>query len=299
MKNPPQLCILLLLVISSACFRIPLLAQKESLLIGPGDLLHLQVFDTPEMEQRARVTDSGNIPFTFLGSVTVSGLTPEQAALRIQERLIAGGVMKHPQVTVRVEAYATQNASVMGEVQKPGVFEIDTPHKVVEVLAMAGGLTPLADRHITVERFGPAKQKVEFYYTNAPGTALPEDPMVYPGDAVVVSKAAVVYVLGDVSKPGGYPISTNDSRMTVLQAIALAGYANHTAAIGKSKLVRETPNGVQEIDLPVGAMQKGKMPDVALLPDDVVYIPFSFMRNIGINGQGILASATSAAIYIH
>jgi polysaccharide export outer membrane protein len=116
---------------------------------------------------------------------------------------------------------------------------------------------------------------------------------------VVVSKVAVVYVLGDVSKPGGYPMSTNDSKMTVLQAIAAAGYANHTAAVGKSKLVRETPTGVQEIDLPVGAMQKGKMPDVALLPDDVVYVPFSFMRNIGVNGQSILASATSAAIYIH
>jgi polysaccharide biosynthesis/export protein len=123
--------------------------------------------------------------------------------------------------------------------------------------------------------------------------------MVYPGDSVVVSKVAVVYVLGDVLKPGGYPVSTNNSKLTVLQAIALAGYANHTAAVGKSKLVRQTPKGVQEIDLPVGAMQKGKMPDVALLADDVVYVPFSFMRNLGMNSQGILASATSAAIYIH
>jgi polysaccharide export outer membrane protein len=207
--------------------------------------------------------------------------------------------MLHPQVTVRVEAYATQNASVMGEVQKPGMYEIDTPHKVVDVLAMAGGVTYIADRHITIQRFGGSKEKVEYYYSNAGNTALSEDPMVYPGDTVVVSKAAVVYVLGDVSKPGGYPISTNNSKMTVLQAIAMAGYANHTAAIGKSKLVRETPTGVQEIDLPVGAMQKGKMPDVALLPDDVVYVPFSFMRNIGLNGQGILASVTSAAIYAH
>ena len=94
-------------------------------------------------------------------------------------------------------------------------------------------------------------------------------------------------------------MSTNNSSMTVPQAIALAGYANHTAAVGKSKLVRETATGVQEIDLEVSAIQKGKKPDVALLPDDVVYIPFSFMRNIGINGQGILASAASAAIYIH
>ena len=75
--------------------------------------------------------------------------------------------------------------------------------------------------------------------------------------------------------------------------------ANHSAAVGKSKLVRETPLGVQEIDLPVGEMQKGKKADVALLPDDVIYIPFSFIRNVGVNGQGILASAASAVIYSH
>jgi polysaccharide export outer membrane protein len=274
-------------------------AQNESLLIGPGDLLHIQVYDTPEMEQHARVTDAGTIPFSFLGSVSVSGMTPGQAAGQIQHRLVAAGVMLHPQVTVRVEAYATHNVSVMGQVQKPGSYEIDTARKAVEVLALAGGLTDLADRHITIQRFGPAKQKIEYYYSNAAQTALADDPMVYPGDTVIVSKAAVVYVLGDVSKPGGYPMSTNDSRMTVLQAIALAGYANHTAAVGKSKLVRETTTGVQEIDLEIGAIQKGKKPDVGLLPDDVVYVPFSFMRNIGINGQGILASAASAAIYIH
>jgi polysaccharide export outer membrane protein len=287
----------LLFVLLSIAARLP--AQNESLLIGPGDLLHLQVYDTPEMEQRARVTDAGAIPFNFLGSVTVSGMTPEQAAGQIQHRLVAAGVMLHPQVTVRVEAYATQNASVMGQVQKPGIYEIDTARKVVEVLALAGGLTDLADRHITIQRVGPAKQKIEYYYSNTALTALSDDPMVYPGDTVIVPKAAVVYVLGDVSKPGGYPISTNNSRMTVLQAIALAGYANHTAAVGKSRLVRETDDGVEEIDLQLSAIQKGKKPDVALLPDDVVYVPFSFMRNIGINGQGILASAASAAIYIH
>src|ERR1700723_1234596 len=274
-------------------------AQNESLLIGPGDLLHLQVYDTPEMEQRARVTDAGNIPFSFLGNVGVAGLTPEHAAKEIESRLVAAGVMLHPQVTVRVEAYATQNASVMGQVVKPGIYEIDTGRKVVDVLALAGGLTDMADRHITIERFGAAKQKVDYYFSNAAVAAFSQDPLGYPGDTVIVPKAAVVYVLGDVSKPGGYPISTNNSRMMVLQAIALAGYANHTAAVGKSRLVRATATGVEEIDLEVSAIQKGKKPDVALLPDDVVYIPFSFMRNVGINGQGILASVASAAIYIH
>jgi polysaccharide biosynthesis/export protein len=287
----------LLLILSSLAASAP--AQKESLLIGPGDLLHLLVYDTPEMELHARVTDTGNIPFNFLGNVHVAGLTPEQAGELIDQKLQASGIMLHPQASVNVEAYATAFASVMGEVQKPGTYEIDTPHRVVDVLAMAGGLTAIADRHMTIQRFGPGKEKVDYYYSNAGETALSNDPMVYPGDSVVVSKVAVVYVLGDVYKPGGYPINTNNSKMTALQAIALAGYANHTAAVGKSRLVRETAKGVQEINLPVGEMQKGKLPDVALLPDDVVYVPFSFVRNLEVNSQGILASATSAAIYLH
>jgi polysaccharide export outer membrane protein len=119
MKNPPRFCTLLLLLFSLAAASP---AQKESLLIGPGDLLHLEVYDTPEMEQHARVTDAGNIPFSFLGNVNVSGLTPEQAAEQIEHKLQAAGIMLHPQVSVCVEAYATGNASVMGEVQKPGSY---------------------------------------------------------------------------------------------------------------------------------------------------------------------------------
>jgi polysaccharide biosynthesis/export protein len=275
------------------------LAQKESLLIGPGDSLHIQVYDTPEMEQRARVTDAGDVPLSFLGDVHVANRTPEQAAEEIEHRLVTAGIMRHPQVTVRVDLYATQNASVMGQVVKPGVYEIDTTRKVVDVLALAGGLTDLADRHITIERHGDPDHKIDYYYSNQAGTALTDDPLVYPGDRVIVPRAPVVYVLGDVLKPGGYPVDTNNSKMTVLQALSLAGSPNHTAALGKSKLVRKTPTGVQQIELPISAMQKGKSPDVALMPDDVIYVPFSFLRNVAVNGQSILASAASAVVYVH
>jgi polysaccharide export outer membrane protein len=157
----------------------------------------------------------------------------------------------------------------------------------------------VADRHITIERHGDPNHKFDYYYSNVAGTALDDDPMVYPGDTVIVPKVAVVYVLGDVLKPGGYPVNTNNSQITVLEAISLAGSANHTAAIGKSKLVRRTSTGVEEIDLPVNAIQKGQKPDIALMPDDVVYVPFSFLRNVAVNGQSILASATSAVVYVH
>lgn len=296
MKKSISICMSLLLAFSATKGS---LAQKESLLIGPGDTLHLQVYDTPEMEQRARVTDAGDIPVNFLGNVKVANLTPGQAAKEVENRLIASSIMLKPQVTIRVDVYATQNAAVMGQVVKPGIYELDTRRKVIEVLALAGGLTNAADRHVTIERHGDPNQKIEYYFSNIAGTALTDDPMVYPGDTVIVPTAPVVYVLGDVLKPGGYPINTNNSKMTVLQALSLAGSPNHTASVGKSKLVRKTSTGVEQFDLPISAMQKGNKPDIALLPDDVVFVPFSFMRNVALNGQSILASAASAVIYVH
>src|SRR5258708_40188082 len=113
MKNLKRICTLFFLTLGIATSSP---AQKETLLIGPGDALHIQVYDTPEMEQRARVTDAGEIPVSFLGSVKVANITPGQAADEIERRLIAAGIILHPQVTVRVDAYATQNASVMGQV---------------------------------------------------------------------------------------------------------------------------------------------------------------------------------------
>lgn len=274
-------------------------AQDESLLIGPGDLLHIQVYDTPEMEQRVRVTDAGEVPLAFVGNVKVGKMTPGAAAQAIERRLVDASIMLHPQVTVRVESSATQNVSVMGQVTRPGVYEVDTRRKVIDVLALAGGFTDTADRHITIERHSDPNHKVEYYFANDATNALTDDPMVYPGDTVIVPKAPIVYVLGDVLRPGGYPITTNNSQMTVLEALSLAGSANHTAAVRKSRLVRKTADGVQEIPLPVGDMQKGKKPDMALLPNDVVYIPFSALRSVALNGQSILASVSSAAVYAH
>src|SRR5271156_3434572 len=97
MKKRNRLCPILLL---SLVLTSGLAAQNETLLIGPGDLLHLFVYDTPEMEQKVRVTDAGKIPFAFLGSVAVAGKTPEEAAHQIEQQLVAAGVMIHPQVSV-------------------------------------------------------------------------------------------------------------------------------------------------------------------------------------------------------
>lgn len=286
--------LLLLCVSLAACF-----GQNESLLIGRGDQLHIQVFDTPEMEQHARVTDGGTVPLLFVGDVKLAGLTPGDASRKIEETLMSRHFMLHPQVSVTVEQYATQNVYVMGQVTNPGAYPIATPSSVVSVLALAGGLADLADRHITIERHSDASQRVGYYLSNRSQEALDSNVLVYPGDTVLVPRVGVVYVLGDVGRPGGFPITTNDSEMTVLQALAMAGSGNKTSILSKTKLIRKTPNGSEEIPLQLAAIQQGKQPDIQLKPDDVVFVPYSWMKNLTLNPQGIAASATSALIFSH
>jgi polysaccharide export outer membrane protein len=275
------------------------LASSESLLIGPGDQLRIQVADTPEMEQHPRVTDAGEVPIEAVGSVKVAGLTPAEAATAIQNQLVAAHYMRHPIVLVTIEQFATQTVSVLGEIKAPGAYPIATPRSILDVLALAGGLTPIADRNIVIERRGDSGNRVHFNYSNNPEAAVERQVLVNPGDIVLVAKAGIVYVLGDVNHPGGYAMTNNESQMTMLEVLALAGGVSKTARQSGTRLIRKDPGGsYSDRQLSVGDLQKGKIPDVSMQAGDVVYVPFSFGRNLAVFGAGsIAASATSAAVY--
>jgi polysaccharide export outer membrane protein len=273
------------------------LGQTESLLIAPGDELRVQVFDTPEMDQTVRVTDAGEVPLLFVGNVKVATLTPGGAARVIEDKLKSEHFMTHPQVTLVVEEYAAQQVSVMGQVRNPGTYAITAPVSVLKILSNAGGLTDVADRNITIQRHGDSRETVKYFLSNTSDAALDNSVKVYPGDIVIVPKAGIVYVLGDVGRPGGYTMSDNESQMTVLAAVATAGGTNKSAITSKVKLVRKTPSGTTEIPISLSAMQAGKRPDIALQPNDVLYVPFSYIKNIAFNGAMIAAAASSAIIY--
>jgi polysaccharide export outer membrane protein len=274
-------------------------ATSETLLIGPGDLLHIQVVDTPELEQHPRVTDGGEVPLAGVGSVKVSGLTPSAAATVIQDRLVSAHYMNHPQVLVSVDQYATQNISILGEVKAPGAYPIGTPRSILDVLALAGGLGAAADRNILIERHGDTAHPVHYNFSNDGDRAIADQVLVNPGDTVVVPKAGIVYVLGDVNHPGGYVMANNESKMTMLEALALAGGLTKTAKQGHARLIRKAPDGAfTDRELSVGDLQTGKLPDIAMLPGDVLYVPFSYGRNLAVMGAGSIAgAATSAAVY--
>ena len=272
-------------------------AETESMLIGPGDLLQVEVFDTPEMTQQVRVTDAGTVRLQLVGEVKVAGEAPIAAAKMIEKALVEKQVMRSPQVKVGIVEYATQDVSVLGQVKNPGAFPITTPQPILKVISLAGGLTDMADRNVTIQRKHDSSQKIQYYLANNADRAMSDSAMVYPGDIVLVPRAPIVYVMGDVAKPGGYAITTNDSRLTVLQAIAMAGSANKTSVKSRVKLIRKGSQGQEEIPIQLGAMEKGKQPDLTLQADDVLFVPFSWMKNMAVTASSIVSSTSSAAIY--
>jgi polysaccharide biosynthesis/export protein len=271
--------------------------SKNSLLIHPGDNLHIAVLDMPEMEQYARVTDAGEVPIQGVGSVRVVDLSPAEAATAIHDRYISAHFLKHPQVAVVVDQYATQEVTLIGEVKTPGAFPIATPRPILDVLALGGGLTEFADREVLVERHGDQTNPIRYNVSNNGEQALKDQVLVDPGDTVVVVKAGIVYVLGDVNRPGGFAMtSNNESQMSLLEALANAGGASKTAKLGQARLLRKIDH--TETKISIGDIQKGKKADFAMAPGDILYVPFSYSKNLVIQSSGGIASAAgTAAVY--
>ncbi|WP_158749793.1 polysaccharide biosynthesis/export family protein [Acidobacterium sp. S8] len=269
---------------------------QESLKVGRGDLLHITIFREPDMEQKVRVKDSGEIDLDLAGTLKVAGQTPSEAARMIAQQYVNGQFLNHPQVSVLIEEYATQNVSVLGEVKKPGAFPLTTPRDLLDVLALAGGLTEIADRHITVQRVDKAGVEKAFLPNN-PSTDLRQaGVIVYPGDTILVPKAGLVYVMGDVSRPGGY-VMQDDAKITILQAVAMAAGANKTAKEDDTRLIRKANGSYQDSIVPLKDIEEGKQPDKELQADDVLYIPFSMTKHVILATAGIVSSTTAAAIY--
>ena len=272
-------------------------AAPTSLKIGGGDLLKVSVFGAPESDQEVRVDQSGNVSLTFIGAVHVAGLTNSEAQDLIAQKLVAGGFFTQPQVSVFTKEYATQGISILGEVQHPGVYPILGSRRLFDVLSLAGGTTPKAGRIISISRRDHPDAPRSVKLSNDATESAQSNIEVLPGDTVVVSRAPVVYVVGDVKKPSGV-IMDSGTDMTVLQAIAMAEGTNPTAALNKAKLIRTTPTGRQELPLSLKDILASKAPDIRLQAEDIIFVPNSaskaaFRRTM----DAIVQTATGVAIY--
>ena len=197
-----------------------------ALRISAGDLLAVDVFDTPELSAKLRVNEKGDIDLPVAGSIHVEDLTAERAAAEIENLLRNDNILKHPHVEVFIQEYATQGVSVLGEVKNPGIYPELGSHSLLDFISVAGGITPTAGKAVTItHKNDPNNPTIVQLDNNGPEVAKRGALVILPGDTIIVSRSGIVYVIGDLGKPGGFLIE-NNQHLTALQAIALAQGAN-------------------------------------------------------------------------
>jgi polysaccharide export outer membrane protein len=232
----------------------------------------------------------------LIGDVRVAGLSSSEAEGAIESRLREAHVLNDPQVSVYVKDYTNDGISVAGEVMRPGVYSALGPHRLFDILQVSGGLTEKASGAVTISHRGDEKNPVQVEVSKDPAEMARSNVELFPGDTVFVAKAAMVYVVGEVVKPGGYILNSTGT-VTVLQVVVAAGGPTHSAAVGGTRMLRRTPNGLQERPVPLKALLRGKTPDIPVSPDDILFVPSSRVKTFVAASTVVATTTASAAIY--
>ncbi len=269
--------------------------------VGSGDLLHVDVFDVPDLSRDARVDESGDISFPLIpGKIRVGGLTVFQVEEKFANLLLENGLVSHPQVSVFVKEQNSQPISVVGSVTKPIVYQEFRPTTLLEVLAQAGGLAPDAGSTVIITRPAPPKETPGGNPGSA-GNAATEsqtitielkdllesgDPAfnipVHGGDVITVPRAGIVYVAGAVNQPGAYVLQDMGETLTILQALALAHGVLSTAKSDQAVVIRKDPNTgqKQEINIHLNKIIARKSEDSLLYANDILFVPDSTGKKV-------------------
>jgi polysaccharide export outer membrane protein len=289
------------------------LENGESYLLGPGDQITVRCMNAEEFGNDAlRVDGSGDIMIPFLGRVKVGGLSVRQVQRDITEGLTH--YIVNPVVSVNLVSGQSQPVSVIGAVKNPGVIQLQGRKTILEVLSTAGGLREDAGRKIRLTR--------RLEYGRIPLADAKDDPsksfsvvdvdvrelieaknpqvniQVLPKDVISIGRTGIIYVVGEVHRPGSFPLHERES-MSVLQAISLAEGLEHTAAASKARIVRGS-NGEHRIDIPINLSDilSGHGTDTALRAEDILFVPNNSAKAIGIKAlDSIIQLATGVVVY--
>ena len=231
--------------------------------LGPGDAIKVQVYQNPDLTLEARVSESGSISYPLVGSVPIGGMSISEAEKKIAQALQKGQILKQPQVNIVLLQVRGNQVSVLGQVQRPGRFPLETTNvRVSDMLALAGGVTPTGDDVLVVSgnRDGKPFRKTVDIPALFAGTRSDDDIVLAPGDTLFVNKAPTFYIYGEAQRPGTYRIERG---MTVLQALAQGGGPTARGS-QRVRLNRTRPDGT--------VVQTDPRPTDPVLPGDVLYV---------------------------
>jgi polysaccharide export outer membrane protein len=268
----------------------------SSIRLSSGDLVEVSVYDVPELNTKTRVSEDGEVYLPLVNYVHVDGLTIDDAARVIEKRLDQGGFVRNPHVQIFVDEYASNGASVLGEVTKPGVYPVMGQQSLFSIISAAGGLSDRAGKSITVTRRDHPESAVTVTISHNledhPESNIP----VFAGDIIMVRRADIVYVVGEVNHPSGF-LMDNNNHLTVLQAIALAGGTAQYAKLSEVHILRKGPEGISQVPVPLKKMLQAKAGDVPLQAEDILFVPTSARKVLGSKTtEAVMQMATAASI---
>jgi len=262
----------------------PTSSAGEEYRIGRDDLVDVVVFDAPELGGSGRVNASGFVSLPLIGIVEAAGKTPVELQSVIEKTLQAKYV-KDPHVTVFVREYASQPVSIIGAVKLPGTYQIKGQKRLLDMLAQAQGLDlNNAGRTIQVSRqagaAGEAPQTItvsaeDLFQNGKTELNIP----IMAGDTIIVLQAQSVFVIGEVVRPGEFPL-TQGKNITAAKAIALGSGFTREAKRSACKIIRIHGDGVkEEIPVNVAKILDGSLDDIALLPNDILFVPSNKVKS--------------------
>jgi polysaccharide export outer membrane protein len=277
--------------------------------VGPGDLLSLQIYDSPELSRTIRVSPQGNIRLPMLkDQIKVDGLMPPDIEILIAEALQRDQILVDPFVTVNVAEYHSRPVSVMGSVRAPTIFQALGEVTLLDALARAGGLVQdgngAAGTEIIVTRpngDGPPSKQIIPVRSLVDGSDPSLNIKLYGGEEIRVPQAGQIVVTGNVTQPGSYPIldpSTTTVNSMIAQAKGLAQYYGHVAYIYRA----DDQGNRHEIPVDLWGIQKRKSPDIVLQAKDILFVPDSSGRRITqemVNALTNFGTTASAGVLVY
>jgi polysaccharide export outer membrane protein len=268
--------------------------------VGPDDLLAVSVYDSPELTRTVRVDANGNIRLPMLKDpIMVRDLVPSQVETTIAKSLTQGKVLVDPIVTVTIVEYQSRPVNVVGAVKNPLVFQATRPIPLLDAIARAGGLREDAGSDIVVSRQVLQDGKPARITQTIPVRKLIDnaDPsvnvMLHGGEEILVPEALKIYVVGNVKRPGAYPVRS-DEETTILQLLALSeGLTPYSAKV--AYVYRRAPGGAKtEVPIELAKIMERKSPDVPLQANDILYVPDNKGRRLTAQAIDRLAGLGSA-----
>ena len=214
----------------------PLPQISRMMQIGPGDLIDVEVFNTPELSGKHQVSQSGKIRIAGSGDIDVDGMSTVEAAAEIEHRLKSAELMLDPQVTVLVQEHASRQISILGEVNRPGTYSLQGWPSLSNALAAAGGATPKQGSTISITHRNDPGNPVVVRVDGTASDARQAGILLRDADLVTVSEAGQIYVVGDVTKPGEFFLR-NGRPLTALEALALAEGLKDNARPEKASII--------------------------------------------------------------